>query len=92
MFLRIMFVRISLSERLMHEIAEQVLQTVMPKEYPLALGYCSGPLDCQLDNILEVGFSCGEIVWVDIAFLEVSEPSLDGTSCLKNEGMVIRVE
>ena len=65
----------------------------MPKEYPLALGYCSGSLNCQLDNILEVGFSCGEIVWVDIAFLEVSEPSLDGTSCLKkNERKVIRRE
>ena len=91
-FLRIMFIRISLSERLMHKISEQVLQAVMPEEDPLALWYCSGLRHCQLDNILEVGFSCGEIVWVDVAFLEVSEPSLNGTSCLKNELKVIRVE
>ena len=48
----------------MDQVAIQVLQAVVPEEYSVMSGNLHRPLDCQLDNIGEVGLAGGQVAWV----------------------------
>ena len=68
------------SETFEDEVAEDILEAVVPKKQDVALRNQIDSFSYQLSYIFEVLLSCGNMPWVDVHLLEMSKEELTGGS------------